>query len=99
MKKSDFMDLESSMLIANFTLLLIAYVVILMFFRKVSDEINKLDVKQQSTIYGVSHIWGSIKELNEDIEVFKDEISRMIEIQMEREMMKRPDELEGEENE
>ena len=99
MKKSDFMDLESSMLIANLTLLLIAYVVILMFFRKFSDEINKLDVKQQSTIYGVSHIWGSIKELNEDIEVFKDEISRMIEIQMEREMMKRPDELEGEENE
>ena len=99
MKKSDFMDLESGMLIANFTLLLIAYVVILMFFRKFSDEINKLDVKQQSTIYGVSHIWGSIKELNEDIEVFKDEISRMIEIQMEMEMMKRPDELEGEENE
>jgi hypothetical protein len=99
MKKSDFMDLESGMLIANFTLLLIAYVVILMFFRKFSDEINKLDVKQQSTIYGVSHIWGSIKELNEDIEVFKDEISRMIEIQMEREMMERPDELEGEEHE
>ena len=93
------MDLESGMLIANFTLLLITYVVILMFFRKFSDEINKLDVKQQSTIYGVSHIWGSIKELNEDIEVFKDEISRMIEIQMEMEMMKRPDELEGEENE
>ena len=93
------MDLESGMLIANFTLLLIAYVVVLMFFRKFSDEINKLDVKQQSTIYGVSHIWGSIKELNEDIEVFKDEISRMIEIQMEREIMKRPDELEGEENE
>ncbi len=93
------MDLESGMLIANFTLLLIAYVVILMFFRKFSDEINKLDVKQQSTIYGVSHIWGSIKELNEDIEVFKDEISRMIEIQMEREMVKGPDELDGEENE
>ena len=93
------MNLESGMLIANFTLLLIAYVVILMFFRKFSDEINKLDVKQQSTIYGVSHIWGSIKELNEDIEVFKDETSRMIEIQMEREIMKRPDELEGEENE
>ena len=93
------MNLELGMLIANFTLLLIAYVVILMFFRKFSDEINKLDVKQQSTIYGVSHIWGSIKELNEDIEVFKDEISRMIEIQMEREIMKRPDELEGEENE
>jgi len=79
------MNLESGMLIANFTLLLIAYVVILIFFRKVSDEITKLDVKQQSTIYGVSHIWGSIKELNEDIEIFKDEISRMIEIQMERE--------------
>ena len=93
------MDLESGILIANFTLLLIAYVVILMFFRKFSDEINKLDVKQQSTIYGVSHIWGSIKELNEDIEVFKDEISRMIEIEMEREMVERPDELEGEENE
>tara|TARA_B100000287_G_scaffold20496_1_gene20456 strand:+ start:2688 stop:2969 length:282 start_codon:yes stop_codon:yes gene_type:complete len=93
------MNLELGMLIANFTLLLIAYVVILMFFRKFSDEINKLDVKQQSTIYGVSHIWGSIKELNEDIEVFKDETSRMIEIQMEREIMKRPDELEGEENE
>jgi hypothetical protein len=93
------MNLELGMLIANFTLLLIAYVVVLMFFRKFSDEINKLDVKQQSTIYGVSHIWGSIKELNEDIEVFKDETSRMIEIQMEREIMKRPDELEGEENE
>lgn len=79
------MNWESGMLIANFTLLLIAYVVILIFFRKVSDEITKLDVKQQSTIYGVSHIWGAIKELNEDVEIFKDEISRMIEIQMEKE--------------
>ena len=90
------MNLESGMLIANFTLLLIAYVVILIFFRKVSDEITKLDVKQQSTIYGVSHIWGSIKELNEDIEIFKDEISRMIEIQMEMERMESQRKEEGE---
>lgn len=89
------MNLESGMLIANFTLLLIAYVVILIFFRKVSDEITKLDVKQQSTIYGVSHIWGSIKELNEDIEIFKDEISRMIEIQMEMELMESQRKEEG----
>lgn len=89
------MNLESGMLIANFTLLLIAYVVILIFFRKVSDEITKLDVKQQSTIYGVSHIWGSIKELNEDIEIFKDEVSRMIEIQMEMEKMESQRKEEG----
>tara|TARA_Y100000996_G_C22554253_1_gene654933 strand:+ start:1401 stop:1664 length:264 start_codon:yes stop_codon:yes gene_type:complete len=87
------------MLMANFALLFIAYVVILLYFRKVSDELIKLDTKQQSTIYGVSHIWGSIKELNEDIEIFKDEISRMIEIQMEMEMMKNSNELEGEEHE
>tara|TARA_Y100000994_G_C15677969_1_gene436593 strand:+ start:1511 stop:1774 length:264 start_codon:yes stop_codon:yes gene_type:complete len=87
------------MLMANFALLFIAYVVILLYFRKVSDELIKLDTKQQSTIYGVSHIWGSIKELNEDIEIFKDEISRMIEIQMEMEIMKNSNELEGEEHE
>ena len=93
------MNWDSIMLIANFALLFIAYVVILLYFRKVSDELIKLDTKQQSTIYGVSHIWGSIKELNEDIEIFKDEISRMIEIQMEMEMMKNSNELEGEEHE
>ena len=93
------MNWDSIMLMANFALLFIAYVVILLYFRKVSDELIKLDTKQQSTIYGVSHIWGSIKELNEDIEIFKDEISRMIEIQMEMEMMKNSNELEGEEHE
>ena len=71
------------MLIANFTLLFVAYAVILIYFRKVSDELNKLDVKQQSTIYGVSHVWGSVKELKEYIETFQDEISRMIEIENE----------------
>ena len=49
------------MLIANFILLFVAYAVILIYFRKVSDELNKLDVKQQSTIFGVSHVWGSVK--------------------------------------
>tara|TARA_R110002096_G_scaffold6278_9_gene28974 strand:- start:1334 stop:1576 length:243 start_codon:yes stop_codon:yes gene_type:complete len=71
------------MLIANFILLFVAYAVILIYFRKVSDELNKLDVKQQSTIFGVSHVWGSVKELKEYIETFQDEISRMIEIENE----------------
>ena len=74
------MNFESTMLIANFTLLFVAYAVILIYFRKVSDELNKLDVKQQSTIYGVSHVWGSVKELKEYIGTIQDEISRMIEI-------------------
>ena len=72
------------MLIANFILLFVAYAVILIYFRKVSDELNKLDVKQQSTIFGVSHVWGSVKELKEYIETFQDEISRMIEIEIEK---------------
>ena len=77
------MNFESIMLIANFILLFVAYAVILIYFRKVSDELNKLDVKQQSTIFGVSHVWGSVKELKEYIETFQDEISRMIEIENE----------------
>ena len=71
------------MLIANFILLFVAYAVILIYFRKVSDELNKLDVKQQSTIFGVSHVWGSVKELKEFIEKIQNEISRMIEIENE----------------
>jgi len=77
------LNFESIMLIANFILLFVAYAVILIYFRKVSDELNKLDVKQQSTIFGVSHVWGSVKELKEYIETFQDEISRMIEIENE----------------
>jgi hypothetical protein len=78
------LNFESIMLIANFILLFVAYAVILIYFRKVSDELNKLDVKQQSTIFGVSHVWGSVKELKEYIETFQDEISRMIEIEIEK---------------
>ena len=67
MRKSDYLGLELTLLIANFSLLFIAYVFLLTFFRKVSQELNHLDTKQQSTIYGVSHVWGSLKELREDI--------------------------------
>ncbi len=63
------MNWESIILMANFALLFIAYVVILLFFRKVSNELIKLDTKQQSTIYGVSHVWGSLKELRDEIKV------------------------------
>ena len=30
--------------------------------------LRALNQKQQSTIYGVSHLWGSIKELREELE-------------------------------
>jgi hypothetical protein len=69
MRKSDYLSLELTLLIANFALLFIAYVFILTFFKKVSHELNHLDNKQQSTIYGVSHVWGSLKELREEIMV------------------------------
>ena len=69
MRKSDYLSLELTLLIANFALLFIAYVFILNFFKKVSQEITHLDNKQQSTIYGVSHVWGSLKELREEIMV------------------------------
>lgn len=69
MRKSDYLGLELTLLIANFALLFIAYVFILNFFKKVSQELNHLDNKQQSTIYGVSHVWGSLKELREEIKV------------------------------
>ena len=69
MRKSDYLGLELTLLIANFSLLFIAYVFLLTFFRKVSQELNHLDTKQQSTIYGVSHVWGSLKELREEIKV------------------------------
>jgi len=69
MRKSDYLSLELTLLIANFALLFIAYVFILTFFKKVSHELNHLDNKQQSTIYGVSHVWGSLKELREEIKV------------------------------
>lgn len=69
MRKSDYLSLELTLLIANFALLFIAYVFILTFFKKVSQELNHLDNKQQSTIYGVSHVWGSLKELREEMKV------------------------------
>lgn len=69
MRKSDYLSLELTLLIANFVLLFIAYVFILTFFKKVSQELNHLDNKQQSTIYGVSHVWGSLKELREEMKV------------------------------
>lgn len=69
MRKSDYLSLELTLLIANFALLFIAYVFILTFFKKVSQELNHLDNKQQSTIYGVSHVWGSLKELREEMRV------------------------------
>jgi hypothetical protein len=69
MRKSDYLSLELTLLIANFVLLFIAYVFILTFFKKVSHELNHLDNKQQSTIYGVSHVWGSLKELREEMKV------------------------------
>tara|TARA_S200002703_G_scaffold34602_1_gene29985 strand:- start:9562 stop:9822 length:261 start_codon:yes stop_codon:yes gene_type:complete len=69
MRRSDYLSLELTLLIANFALLFIAYIFILNFFKKVSQEITHLDNKQQSTIYGVSHVWGSLKELREEIMV------------------------------
>jgi uncharacterized protein YoxC len=69
MRKSDYLGLEIALLVANFALLFVAYIFLLNFFKKVSQELNQLDNKQQSTIYGVSHVWGSLKELREEIKV------------------------------
>ena len=48
-----------SLLIGNFALLFICYFITLKSLRHLND-------KQQSTIYGVSHVWGSIKEFREE---------------------------------
>ena len=69
MRRSDYLGLELILLIANLALLFMAYVFILSLFKKVSQELNNLDNKQQSTIYGVSHVWGSLKELREEMNV------------------------------
>lgn len=50
----------SALLWSNFILLFIAYVITL-------KALKDLREKQQNTIYGISHIWGSIKELRAEM--------------------------------
>ncbi len=45
------------------SILLLQFVV---YFMNLS-ALRRLTEKQQSTIYGVSHVWGSIKELREEL--------------------------------
>lgn len=53
-------DIILGLLIA---ILLLQFVV---YFMNLS-ALRRLTEKQQSTIYGVSHVWGSIKELREEL--------------------------------
>tara|TARA_R110001592_G_scaffold132599_4_gene347287 strand:+ start:675 stop:938 length:264 start_codon:yes stop_codon:yes gene_type:complete len=53
-------DIILGLLIA---ILLLQFVV---YFMNLS-ALRRLAEKQQSTIYGVSHVWGSIKELREEL--------------------------------
>ena len=63
-------DLVVLLLIANFVLLFIAYIITQIALRNLNLKINKLSHNQQSTVFGVSHVWGSVKELREFLEEF-----------------------------
>jgi|TARA_R100001126_G_scaffold95182_1_gene66681 hypothetical protein len=63
-------DLIVPLLFANFILLFIAYIITQIALRNLNFRINSLSHNQQSTVFGVSHVWGSVKELREFLEEF-----------------------------
>ena len=69
-------DLVVPLLIANFILLFIAYIITQIALRNLNLRINNLSHNQQSTVFGVSHVWGSVKELREFLEEFCKEESK-----------------------
>ena len=49
-----------ALLLSNFILLFISYCITLKSLKNLTD-------KQQSTMYGVSHVWGSVKEFRAEM--------------------------------